>query len=58
VGGGTKSNLLAAQIGQAVPSGWTATALAPDDWIGFDITGAITNITKLNVTLGCLRNIP
>lgn len=50
VGTGNKPFLTAQQLdGQAV-SGWTSTALASNDWLGFQIVSSST-ITRLTITL-------
>jgi hypothetical protein len=54
VGGGTKPNLTAAQIFGAAPAGWTSTSLAPNDWIGFQVTSAAT-VTRVTVDLSLVR---
>lgn len=51
VGGGTKPNLAAAQILGSAPSGWTSTSLAANDWLGFQITGSVTSVTRITVDL-------
>ena len=44
VGGGTKPNLTAAQFaGNTAPSGWTSTALAAQDYLGFSVASAATS---------------
>lgn len=53
VGGGTKPNLSSQSINQAVPSGWTSTALVADDWVGFNVSVAGVTLTKFNITLTC-----
>jgi len=55
VGTGTKPVLAAQQFAQAVPSGWTSTALVPDDWVAFVATGTISSVTQVTVCLTCTR---
>jgi len=51
VGGGNKPTLSAAQFAApTAPSGWTSTALAANDWIGFQVTSAAT-VTRVTVDL-------
>ena len=52
VGAGTKPNLSAGQLNAGtVPSGWTSTALAVDDWVAFNVTALATSITRVTVVL-------
>jgi hypothetical protein len=50
VGGGTKPNLTASQLNQAVPSGWTSTTFVAGDFISFNVTSAAT-VTRITVVL-------
>jgi hypothetical protein len=51
VGGGTKPNLTAQQfIGPTPPAGWTSTALAAGDFIGFTVSSA-TTVTQVTLSL-------
>ncbi len=51
VGGGTAPNLSSAQYAQAAPSSWTATTLAVNDWIAFNVTGTPSSVTRVTVAL-------
>jgi hypothetical protein len=50
IGGGNKPTLTAQQLVAAAPSGWTSTALAVDDFIGFNVVSAAT-VTRVTVAL-------
>lgn len=50
VGAGNKPTLTSQQIAEAAPSGWTSVAVAPDDWIAFNVTSAAT-VTRVTVVL-------
>jgi hypothetical protein len=56
VGGGNKPTLTASQFNAfTAPAGWTSTALAQDDWVGFSITSAAT-ITRVTVVLSVSKS--
>lgn len=51
VGAGNKPGLTASQFsGVVTPSGWTSTAFAANDWIGFNVISAAT-VTRVTVDL-------
>lgn len=58
VGSGNMPSLSSAITNQAVPAGWTSTSLNAGDWVGFNITGSVTSVTKINVTLTATRSVP
>ena len=50
IGGGNKPTLTALQLNGAAPSGWTSTALASADFLGFQVVSAAT-VTRVTVEL-------
>lgn len=56
VGVGTKPNLSSAQFNSSAPSSWTATTLATDDFISFEVTGTPTSVERISVTLTCTQS--
>jgi hypothetical protein len=55
VGGGNKPTLSSSQFsGNVAPSGWTSTAFAKDDWIGWSVISA-TTVTRITAVLNCTR---
>lgn len=55
VGGGTAPNLSSSQFASSAPSSWTATTLAKDDFLAFNITGSPSSVQRVSVYLTCLR---
>ena len=55
VGSGNKPTIAsAAQSGQAVPSGWTSTAISADDVIEFNVD-ATSTVTRVTLVVKCTR---
>jgi hypothetical protein len=54
VGAGNKPTLTAQQIAEVAPSGWTSTAVVPDDWVAFNVTSA-TTVTQVTVVLSMVK---
>lgn len=54
VGGGVAPVLSSQQIGGTAPSGWTSTALAASDFLGFNVTSA-TTVTQATVILNVAK---
>jgi hypothetical protein len=50
IGAGNKPTLTASQFSEVAVSGWTSTALAADDFIGFNVVSAAT-VTRVTVIL-------
>lgn len=57
VGAGNAPTLSSAQFAEVVPSGWTSTTLAVDDWVEALINGAPSSVKQCNLCLTCLRNL-
>jgi len=55
VGGGNMPLLSSSQFNSASPSGWTATTLATDDFIAFNVTGTPSSTQRVTVALTCTR---
>ncbi len=55
VGAGTKPALSAAQFaGLQTPSGWTSTALAANDWLGFTVS-TVATVTQVTLALNLAK---
>jgi hypothetical protein len=55
VGGGTLPFTSSSQFSQSVPLGWTATTLATDDWLDFNVTAGASRALRASMILSCIR---